>query len=47
MDMDAFCMHPRAIEERGSFGATLVGLNNFRLTTCKFNLFEKYEGKAA
>ena len=39
MDMDAFCMHPKAIEERGSFGATLVGANNFRIKTCKFQLF--------
>ena len=47
MDMDAYCMHAKAVEERGNFGTTLVGMNNFRITTCKFDLFEKYEEKVA
>lgn len=47
MDMDAFCMHPQAIKERGCFGATLVGPNSFRIKICKSDLFEQYEEKAA
>lgn len=43
MEMDPYCMSTKAKEERGPFGASLVGANNFRLNTCKFDLFEQYE----